>query len=179
MNQPTKRSDSGFTIIEVVLVLAIGALIMLMVFIALPALQRGQRDTQRKDDVSRLQSSINSYKSANRGSVPSDWPAFVNSHMKRAGDSFTDPSGSDYTIVDATAAASSGTLGFSYALGTSDNVDAMYKQTGIGGDASKIYVVRGGSCNFTASQIQGAAASARKVAILKALEDGNYECRES
>ena len=38
----------GFTIIEVVLVLAIAGLIFLMVFIALPALQRSQRDTERR-----------------------------------------------------------------------------------------------------------------------------------
>ena len=34
------RRKNGFTIIEVVLVLAIGGLIFLMVFIALPALQQ-------------------------------------------------------------------------------------------------------------------------------------------
>ena len=34
----------GFTIIEVVLVLAIAGLIFLIVFITLPAMQRGQRD---------------------------------------------------------------------------------------------------------------------------------------
>ena len=44
----------AFTIIEVVLVLAIAGLIFLMVFIALPALQRNQRDAQRKQDVNRL-----------------------------------------------------------------------------------------------------------------------------
>ena len=44
----------GFTIIEVVLVLAIAGLIFLMVFLALPALQRSQRDTQRKNDMARL-----------------------------------------------------------------------------------------------------------------------------
>ena len=47
----TKNKEKGFTIIEVVLVLAIAGLIFLMVFIARPALQRGQRDTQRRDDV--------------------------------------------------------------------------------------------------------------------------------
>lgn len=41
-------SKKGFTIIEVVLVLAVAGLIFLMVFIALPALQRSQRDSQRK-----------------------------------------------------------------------------------------------------------------------------------
>ncbi|MCL2869540.1 prepilin-type N-terminal cleavage/methylation domain-containing protein, partial [Candidatus Saccharibacteria bacterium] len=36
------KTRQGFTIIEVVLVLAIAGLIFLMVFIALPALQRSQ-----------------------------------------------------------------------------------------------------------------------------------------
>ena len=40
----TKQKEKGFTIIEVVLVLAIAGLIFLMVFIALPQLQRSQRN---------------------------------------------------------------------------------------------------------------------------------------
>ena len=51
----------GFTIIEVVLVLAIAGLIFLMVFIALPALQRSQRDTRRKNDAGRLKDAIDRY----------------------------------------------------------------------------------------------------------------------
>ena len=43
-----KKRKSGFTIIEVVLVLAIAGLIFLMVFLALPALQHSQRDALRK-----------------------------------------------------------------------------------------------------------------------------------
>jgi prepilin-type N-terminal cleavage/methylation domain-containing protein len=46
MNAPQLENKKGFTIIEVVLVLAIAALIFLMVFSALPALQRNQRDTR-------------------------------------------------------------------------------------------------------------------------------------
>lgn len=65
------RKEKGFTIIEVVLVLAIAGLIFLMVFIALPALQRNQRDTARKNDMSIIASAISSAKSANRGSFPS------------------------------------------------------------------------------------------------------------
>jgi prepilin-type N-terminal cleavage/methylation domain-containing protein len=64
------NSKHGFTIIEVVLVLAIAGLIFLMVFLALPALQRGQRDTQRKDDLSRINTQINNYQSSNRGKIP-------------------------------------------------------------------------------------------------------------
>jgi prepilin-type N-terminal cleavage/methylation domain-containing protein len=59
--------QKGFTIIEVVLVLAIAALIFLMVFIALPALQASQRDTARKSDVSIVAAAVNSWAGNNRG----------------------------------------------------------------------------------------------------------------
>ncbi len=54
-------SKKGFTIIEVVLVLAIAGLIFLMVFVALPALQRSQRDTQRRNDMSRVDTALVQY----------------------------------------------------------------------------------------------------------------------
>ncbi len=85
----------GFTIIEVVLVLAIAGLIFLMVFIAWPALQRGQRDTQRREDVSRFISQLNSYATNNRGKVPSSSEAmgtFVTNYLQSGGDDFSDPS---------------------------------------------------------------------------------------
>lgn len=69
---PNKLTNSkkGFTIIEVVLVLAIAGLIFLMVFLALPALQRSQRDTQRRDDIARFSSQVVQYQTNNRGRVP-------------------------------------------------------------------------------------------------------------
>ncbi|MBR1939342.1 type II secretion system protein [Candidatus Saccharibacteria bacterium] len=60
----------GFTIIEVVLVLAIAGLIFLMVFIALPALQRGQRNTQRKNDLSRILTAFDNYRANNSNKHP-------------------------------------------------------------------------------------------------------------
>lgn len=70
MNVQTKKNMKGFTIIEVVLVLAIAGLIFLMVFIALPALQRNQRDQARKNDVSTVAGAVTSYTSNNRGAFP-------------------------------------------------------------------------------------------------------------
>ena len=67
------QTNPAFTIIEVVLVLAIAGLIFLMVFIALPALQRNQRDTQRKNDMSRILSQLKTYQSNNRGQYISDF----------------------------------------------------------------------------------------------------------
>jgi prepilin-type N-terminal cleavage/methylation domain-containing protein len=54
------RTKKGFTIIEVALVLAVAALIFLVVFLAVPALQRNQRDDARKRDVANVaQATIN------------------------------------------------------------------------------------------------------------------------
>ncbi|MEI6053927.1 MAG: type II secretion system protein [Candidatus Saccharibacteria bacterium] len=68
----SNKKLKGFTIIEVVLVLAIAGLIFLMVFIALPALQRSQKDTQRKNDLSRIMTQLTNYESNNRGEFPDD-----------------------------------------------------------------------------------------------------------
>ena len=62
-----KNNFKGFTIIEVVLVLAIAGLIFLMVFLALPALQRAQRDTQRKQDVAMVVTALHNWKANNQG----------------------------------------------------------------------------------------------------------------
>lgn len=62
--------QKGFTIIEVVLVLAIAALIFLMVFIALPALQRNQRDQARKTFQSKVSSAVTTFQSNKRGVSP-------------------------------------------------------------------------------------------------------------
>ena len=51
----------GFTIIEVVLVLAIIGLILASIFIGLPALQRAQRDAQRRNDAARFFSAALEY----------------------------------------------------------------------------------------------------------------------
>ena len=64
------NNKKGFTIIEVVLVLAIAGLIFLMVFIALPALQRSQRNTRRRQDMARILSAVNDYQANNNGRSP-------------------------------------------------------------------------------------------------------------
>lgn len=115
---PVKKH--GFTIIEVVLVLAIAGLIFLMVFVALPALQRSQRDTQRRNDMSRVVTALINYQT-NQGNsstkLPpastctsvstladlSDTPAckFIATYMNPSSattNEFVDPDGSLYNI---------------------------------------------------------------------------------
>lgn len=99
-----KQHTKGFTIIEVVLVLAIAGLIFLMVFVALPALQRGQRDSQRRNDMSRFISQITSYQTNNSGSIPAanatSMDKFLDNYMKRGSGEFRDPStGNNYEVV--------------------------------------------------------------------------------
>jgi prepilin-type N-terminal cleavage/methylation domain-containing protein len=65
------RKEEGFTIIEVLIVLAIAGLIMLIVFLAVPALQRNSRNTQRQADASKIASAISACLSAKNGQIAS------------------------------------------------------------------------------------------------------------
>jgi prepilin-type N-terminal cleavage/methylation domain-containing protein len=70
MLQNIKKRNQGFTIIEVLIVLAIAGLILLVVFLAVPALQRNSRNTQRKSDASHLAGLITEWESNNGGTTP-------------------------------------------------------------------------------------------------------------
>ena len=63
--------EKGFTIVEVMIVLAIAGLVLAIVFIAVPALQRNSRDSQRRGDISALRGGINTWSGNNNGDVPS------------------------------------------------------------------------------------------------------------
>lgn len=64
----TTNKTKGFTIIEVVLVLAIAGLIFLMVFLALPALQRTQKNNALRSEVTRVMSLAVDYRANSNGS---------------------------------------------------------------------------------------------------------------
>lgn len=68
-----KKRTEGFTIIEVMIVLAIAGLIMVIVFLAVPQLQRSQRNTRAKDVISRVKTELENYASNNNGRYP--WSA--------------------------------------------------------------------------------------------------------
>jgi prepilin-type N-terminal cleavage/methylation domain-containing protein len=69
MLKNTKRNE-GFTIIEVMIVLAIAGLIMLIVFLAVPALQRNSRNTQYKNDAASLLAGATEWSNNNNGTIP-------------------------------------------------------------------------------------------------------------
>ena len=170
MAKQNTKSKKGFTIIEVVLVLAIAGLIFLMVFIALPALQRSQRDTQRRDDMARFISQLSQYQANNGGNVPTSKSAFTqfiynylqvrttSGTASTAQDSFKDPSGANYQIGE---------------YYTCKNGDCPQKSTAEDYKTGKIAVYVNAKCNGENPQyIQGT----RKIAITYKLEGAGIYC---
>ena len=157
----TITKKQGFTIIEVVLVLAIAGLIFLMVFIALPNMQRSQRDTQRRNDYSALSSAITQYTTNNNGRLPKagatlDPAMYINSEG-------TDPNGLTYvlSVVEA-----------------DDNGGAYLNLTKVANtsDPTQVYIVRSAKCEFDDAKnasIPKAVSSTRAFAIYGNLETGN------
>jgi prepilin-type N-terminal cleavage/methylation domain-containing protein len=75
MNKIGKKlgyKEGGFTIIEVMIVLAVAGLIMAIVLVAIPQLQRSQRNSARRDIMGRIKTEIDSYAGNNNGRVPTD-----------------------------------------------------------------------------------------------------------
>lgn len=64
------KNKQGFTLIEIVIVLAIAALIMVIVFFAVAGAQRTRKDQQRKDLAARVVSQLENFASNNSGDFP-------------------------------------------------------------------------------------------------------------
>ena len=143
-----QRKQKGFTIIEVVLVLAIAGLIFLMVFIALPALQN--------------------YATNNRGSLPVTTTAFgpsgnfISTYLAVGGSSFTDPSGTPYSTVVVTPGQLPGTDAYS------SNVTATQ---------GVFYISPAAVCGATGDTTTTAGATGRNEAVQIALENGGFSCQ--
>lgn len=99
MTQLVNRGKQGFTIIEVMIVLAIAGLIMVVVFLAIPQLQRSQRNNARQAVMNRYATEINNFASNNNGAIPTaaEWEdsppgAFYTRYIASNANSFQDPS---------------------------------------------------------------------------------------
>lgn len=70
-NRKTRQqSQTGFTVVETLIVLAVGGLILLMVFKAIPALQRNSRNNQRRQDVQSILGAVSHWELNNSGNIP-------------------------------------------------------------------------------------------------------------
>jgi prepilin-type N-terminal cleavage/methylation domain-containing protein len=130
LNKQTKK-QSGFTIIEVMIVLAVAGLIMAIVFLAIPALQRSNRNTQRKNDATRLAGLVAEYNSNNNGQLPPNVAAALNT-----------PTWSYFTTVSIST--------FAALPATAPNSDTMYLVTGAKCGATTSAVPLAGTARQTA-----------------------------
>ena len=94
------NNESGFTIIEVMIVLAIAALILVVVLVAIPQLQRNQRNSARQDVTSRVMTELSNYAGNNNGQYPTstnDLEDFETRYL--SGVSYEDPlTGENYEL---------------------------------------------------------------------------------
>lgn len=67
-------SQQGFTIVETMIVLALAGLILLIVFEAIPTLERSGRNDQRKQDVTIMLQAVLHYELSNSGDFPPALP---------------------------------------------------------------------------------------------------------
>jgi prepilin-type N-terminal cleavage/methylation domain-containing protein len=79
----SRRSSSGFTIIETLIVLAVAGIIMLIVFQAIPALQRNARNNQRRQDVATVLEAVSHWELNNSGTIPSSSDNYLQYTQKR------------------------------------------------------------------------------------------------
>lgn len=178
-----KRNFKGFTLIEVMLTLAIGGLIFAMVFMVLPSALANARDGQRRDDVLKTVSRLKSFQSNNnRGALPSGsitssgltingstvsfgptsgitWKDFYASFFD---DAYSDPDGTRYNwkIVNCEA-----TTGSQCTKGR-PNDDFKSNNT-------TMYFVIGATCN---GEMAVSTPNNRMVAVLYKLERGGTFC---
>ena len=156
------KNQSGFTIIEVLIVLAIAGLIMVVVFLAVPALQRSGRNNALNTDANNIFSGVNNYVSNNNGSLPST-PAAA-----------TAPAAGVTTIGGA-----AGTNSETVKVDTS--IDTVIVDTGTtpitnAKPVGTVEIVTGknAKCNATASGLAAAGSgTGRSVAVLFVAESGS------
>lgn len=150
--------QQGFTIIEVLIVLAIAGLIMVVVFLAVPALQRSGRNNALNTDANNILTAVGNYSSNNGGTLPAALSA-------------TAPSGGSITIGSSgnteTAKVDSGVktvqidAGATPITATAANIGVMEVVTGTAG-----------TCNATGTGL-GSAGSPRSYAVLFVAESGS------
>lgn len=130
-----QRKSEGFTIIEVMIVLAIAGLIMLIVFLAVPALQRNSRNTAIKNDASAVAAAISEFESNNDGAAPG--------YLSQSGATVTFQTSSSVAGNTAVAKVGGST--------TVNAVSTTNMTTSSTFAASNVYPVKGFNCAGTAS----------------------------
>jgi prepilin-type N-terminal cleavage/methylation domain-containing protein len=193
-----KKTEKGFTIIEVMIVLAIAGLILVVVLIAVPQLQRNQRNEARRSLAGRIVTEINNFGGNNNGTYPvantasavanfgtaSTATGFMNRYMgctqpggvAACTTNINDPQTSfpvgtglaGTATTNTTTAAISGGALAEVGAGTGDAVSP-------GATAGDIYYATGALCNGESAVV----ANARNFAFIIRLEGGAGYCLDN
>lgn len=168
------KNNQGFTIIEVALVLGIAGLIFLMVFIALPAVQRNAADAQRKDDIATLLGAIKKYQTNNRGILPTNWSISPGGDLYGyLSSDFEDPDGRSYVLVEQSCGKSGNTL----SVGASCDATVLAQlEDQEFPNGHTMYIVRGATCDG-ATVVKSA--NNRKVAVVYKLQGYGTHCNNT
>lgn len=193
-----RKAKPGFTIIEVVLVLAIAGLIFLMVFVALPALNSSQRDTQRKNDVAILAAAVRDYMKYNRGKTPPDSGSEAAGDIFDADDERTglgdwENPNSSHTLdkyIGADIPSGGVTTGYSITNLVNEPVTTTSLYLTISGNAhnyrynisNDVMIIIGGACPDMSQQTKNyfqinITHTASNIAIFRMLENGYWYCK--
>lgn len=154
LHKMKQHKQEGFTIIEVLIVLAIAGLILLIVFLAVPALQRNARDTSRKNDISRILGATQEVVNNHNGDVTS------------------------LTTANITAAA--GSLGYYTATAIAGVAAAPGAATN-GDTTDTVHVWTGATCGTGTDFGKAVTGTARQIAITYKIESGGgtIQCTNS
>ncbi len=109
LNKLKKSDNKGFTIIEVMIVLAIAGLIILIVLLAVPALQRNGRNTAIKNDASAITAAVSEFNSNNEGRSPTNPPSTQNGSVVTLNSSLAGSSPAEAKVQGSTQVTFTGT----------------------------------------------------------------------
>jgi prepilin-type N-terminal cleavage/methylation domain-containing protein len=163
MNLYKQKRSEGFTIIEVLIVLAIAGLILLIVFLAVPALQRNSRNTQRNNDVAGVLGVINEYASNQNGNLPTQICPNGTTLSIGGGGNCTNPNPTNPVTVTV-----SGQF-------TTFNISAVPNPLPATATAGTLQIYTGATCNGNAL----AAGSGRSIAAWYVVEPNVTQCKSS
>jgi prepilin-type N-terminal cleavage/methylation domain-containing protein len=155
LKRKTTGRQSGFTIVEVLIVLAIAGLIMVVVFLAVPALQRSGRNNSLSSNARGVVAAVGNYMTNNSGAAPA---------------AITFTSGTSVVIGAAGSNQETARLDNSVSA-MSLNGAAITSSAGIG----TLQIVTGTTavCNTTATGLSATAGSPRSYVVLYVAESGS------
>jgi prepilin-type N-terminal cleavage/methylation domain-containing protein len=175
------KEQKGFTIIEVMIVLAIAGLILVVVLLAIPQLQRNQRNEARRSATARIVSEIQNFSGNNNGVYPLP---DVGTGLKNIGGPTVDDSfftrylGCDNSGTEAVCSANINDPQTGFPMGSGDDgasVGISVDTDALGDLPGSLYYMTGVICDGEATT----GAGQRNFAFMSRLEGGAAYCLDN